>query len=173
MRISISNLAGACVSAALLSACSSSGLSESTPAPGSTVISHARGAGSGGHEFLYVANQSSNNVSGYEIKPSNGALTPLKDSPFKAGSQPSGLGVDPAGKFAYVSNQNYPNYTGTVSGYSIDATTGALKQVPGSPYQESDNPYGVAVSPGEAISFISLTSTPITFPLILSPRVDR
>jgi 6-phosphogluconolactonase (cycloisomerase 2 family) len=107
-----------------------------------------RGAARGGNEFLYVVNQSSNNVSGYKINATTGALTKITGSPFKAGSQPSGLAVDPAGKFVYVSNQNYPNYTGTVYGYSINAASGALKQVSGSPYPESDNPYGVAVSPG-------------------------
>jgi 6-phosphogluconolactonase len=143
-----SKVVGACISAALLSACGGNSLSSSTPAPAITAISHVRDAAGGGKEFLYVANQSTNNVSGYKINPLNGALTNLSGSPFSAGSQPSGLAVDPAGKFAYVSNQNYPNYSGTVYGYSINAASGALKQVSGSPYEESDNPYGVAVSPG-------------------------
>jgi hypothetical protein len=39
-------------------------------------------------QFAYVANQISNNVSGYTIKPSPGALTAIAGSPFAAGSAP-------------------------------------------------------------------------------------
>ena len=52
-------------------------------------------------EFAYVANEVSNNVSGYTINPSTGALTAIAGSPFAAGSIPSSVAVHPSGKFAY------------------------------------------------------------------------
>ena len=41
--------------------------------------------------FAYVTNYSSNNVSGYKINASSGALTPLAGSPFGAGTGPFGI----------------------------------------------------------------------------------
>jgi 6-phosphogluconolactonase (cycloisomerase 2 family) len=37
-------------------------------------------------KFLYTANESSNNVSGFTINSTTGALTPLAGSPFPAGN---------------------------------------------------------------------------------------
>ena len=45
--------------------------------------------------------------------------------------------------FAYVAN----NGDNTVSGYSINPTTGALTAIPGSPFPSGSGPNSVAVSP--------------------------
>jgi DNA-binding beta-propeller fold protein YncE len=39
-------------------------------------------------QFAYVTNRDSNNISGYTISVSSGALTPIPDSPFPAGVTP-------------------------------------------------------------------------------------
>ena len=58
-----------------------------------------------------------------------------------AGSKPEGpVGVDPEGKFAYVANLGSNN----VSAYTIDANTGALTMVAGSPFGAGSKPVGVA-----------------------------
>src|SRR5258706_7872210 len=83
-------------------------------------------------KFAYIANNSSNNVSGYTIDATTGALTAIPGSPgspFAAGTHPFSVAVDPTGKFAYVANDGSNN----VSGYTIDAATGALTTIPGSP----------------------------------------
>jgi len=46
-------------------------------------------------EFAYVANVGSNNVSGYAINPTTGALTPIAGSPFAAGFLPESVAVAP------------------------------------------------------------------------------
>jgi hypothetical protein len=46
-----------------------------------------------GLEFAYVSNESSNNVSGYAINPTNGALTVISGSPFAAGTNPRSVAV--------------------------------------------------------------------------------
>ncbi len=88
-------------------------------------------------KFAYVANNNSNDISAYTIDPKSGGLTQVPcgttvSTPcgttiaanFAAGAYPSSISVDPSGKFAYVAN------TGDgVSAYTINASTGALKQV--------------------------------------------
>jgi 6-phosphogluconolactonase (cycloisomerase 2 family) len=94
-------------------------------------------------QFLYVAN---NGLSGYFSGvaafsiDASGALTHARGSPFKTGAAPTDVTVDPTGKFAYATNQG----AGNVYAYTIDATTGALKRVAGSPFAAGDNPYSVA-----------------------------
>jgi 6-phosphogluconolactonase len=43
--------------------------------------------------FLYVVNKGDNNVSGYFVDPTTGMLSPLRNSPFAAGSGPVGIVV--------------------------------------------------------------------------------
>jgi 6-phosphogluconolactonase (cycloisomerase 2 family) len=90
--------------------------------------------------FLYAANVTgANEVTSFSITPSNGMLTAV--SSVGSGTFPLNIVVDPAGQFAYAANQNSNN----VSVYSINATTGALTQVPGSPFAAGVNPRGVAL----------------------------
>ena len=51
-------------------------------------------------QFAYVANQISNNVSGYTINPSTGALTAIAGSPFAAGLGPVSVANNPLVPFA-------------------------------------------------------------------------
>jgi 6-phosphogluconolactonase len=81
-----------------------------------------------------VANDNNNTSSAYSVA-ANGALTAVPDSPFAAGAAPSGVAVDPAGKFVYVTNAG----ANTVSAYSIGAN-GALTPIEGSPYATGNLP---------------------------------
>ncbi len=53
-------------------------------------------------------------------------------------------------KFAYVANRNSAN----VSAYTINATTGALAPVAGSPFAAGTNPVGVAVDPTGKFAYV-------------------
>jgi 6-phosphogluconolactonase len=75
---------------------------------------------------LYAAGAGSNNVSGYSINPTTGALTALANSPFAAGTKPSSAAVDYSGMFLYVTNSG----DDTVSIFNIDLSTGVLSAVP-------------------------------------------
>ena len=75
-------------------------------------------------KFAYVANFSSHTVSAYTINASSGALTPVKGSPFAAGSGPYGVAVGVSSKHAYVTNYGSAN----VSAYAINANSGALRR---------------------------------------------
>jgi 6-phosphogluconolactonase len=91
--------------------------------------------------FVYVANQGSNNISAFAIG-AGGTLTTLAGSPFAAGAQPSSVAVDPTGMFTYVVNSG----SDTVSVYAIDATTGALTAINGSAVATGTQPAAIAIS---------------------------
>src|SRR5215472_5704563 len=81
-----------------------------------------------GH-FVYVADSTGNAVLGFSIG-SGGALTPVSGSPFAVSSQPVAITTTPGGAFLYVANQGSSN----VSAFVIDAKTGSLGAVSGSPF---------------------------------------
>ena len=65
--------------------------------------------------FVYVTDQTSNQMIGYTAAPS-GALTPMVNGPFATGLFPINLTIDPTGKLIYVLNYN----ANTIQGYAID-----------------------------------------------------
>jgi 6-phosphogluconolactonase (cycloisomerase 2 family) len=80
---------------------------------------------------LYVALKNTNAVAGFSIN-ADGSLTAIAGSPFSAGkgtSSLAGCGCGPGG-FLFAAN----NLDGTISAYSIDASTGILTQINGSPF---------------------------------------
>src|SRR2546429_4637588 len=90
--------------------------------------------------FLYASNSypsyPTGSVAGYTIDTVTGSLTAVPGSPFVGGPVPVGVTVDLAGRFVFTANQGsyLTNYSGTVSAYAVDANTGALTPVPGSPF---------------------------------------
>jgi 6-phosphogluconolactonase (cycloisomerase 2 family) len=100
----------------------------------------------GNTDTLYVANEGSNNVSAYTISATSGALTPVAGSPFGAGTGPFGVATCSVTRkghsdnyFAYVTNRGSNN----VSAYTINATSGALTPVAGSPFGAGTEPLGM------------------------------
>lgn len=95
-------------------------------------------------KYLYVSATHSGNgaVAAFEINQTNGALTPVPGSPFLTPTyagctqfcsvSPTDLEVDPSGKYLYAAE----NIQDSVAGFKIDQTTGALTNLPGSPYAE-------------------------------------
>jgi 6-phosphogluconolactonase (cycloisomerase 2 family) len=103
-------------------------------------------------KFLYVAINQGNDISGYLINSSTGALTPISGSPFSAGSVPMTVRVDPSGRYAYVTNANSNN----LSAYSINSTTGALTPIAGSPFSSGGSfPTGLAIDPSGGFIFVT------------------
>jgi 6-phosphogluconolactonase (cycloisomerase 2 family) len=81
--------------------------------------------------FVYVVNRDSNSVSGFTIVPETGALISIGAS-FPTGLSPQAIAIDPTGRFAYVTNGD--PMLGGVSGFTIDAGTGELRDIPGSAF---------------------------------------
>lgn len=78
--------------------------------------------------YAYVTGND-DQVFGYNINNTTGALTAMAHSPFLCPScATQGLSPDSSGKFLYVADRFH------VTGYSINATTGVLTELPTSPY---------------------------------------
>ncbi len=97
--------------------------------------------GLGTTSILYVANNGSDNVSGYSINTISGILAAIPGSPFSNVSGPSAMAVSSNGFFAYVTNGR----TSTVAAFRV-STEGALLSVPTTP--SNPNPAPVEAAPG-------------------------
>jgi 6-phosphogluconolactonase (cycloisomerase 2 family) len=104
--------------------------------------------------FAYVGNQGTNNVSAYTINATTGALSEVAGSPFAAGAGPTSVSVHPSGKFAYAANFGSGIVSGSVSAYAIDAGTGALSEITGSPFAAETLTTDVAVDPSGRFAYV-------------------
>ena len=99
-------------------------------------------------KFIYVANNTSQNISVYAVG-TDGKLYG-QSTPSTVGSYPTSATIDSTGSFLYVTETLQPIYTKTAPGkgqvdvFPINQTTGAL----GTPISQAvgNNPAGVAVS---------------------------
>jgi DNA-binding beta-propeller fold protein YncE len=99
-------------------------------------------AGDSGGKYVYVTDFASNSVLGFSINsgPSNAGLpTPLPGNPFRTGTAPLAIVVDPSFPFAYVANST----DSTVTAYSIN--NGALTNL-GS-YASGLQPVAMGIDP--------------------------
>jgi 6-phosphogluconolactonase (cycloisomerase 2 family) len=107
-------------------------------------------------KFAYAVNFNSGgvgSVSAYTIDGGTGALTSVAGSPFAAGDGSASMAIDPTGRFAYVINKN-DSPGGDVSGYTIDAATGALIAMPDSPFLSRSGAFAVAIAPNGKFGYI-------------------
>jgi 6-phosphogluconolactonase (cycloisomerase 2 family) len=85
-------------------------------------------------KFLYAAAFSTNKIAAYSINTTTGVLTAVPGSVFSLSNSnaplPYSLTVDPTGKFLYALG----SADGKVYGFTIDANTGALTAINGSPF---------------------------------------
>ncbi len=88
----------------------------------------------------------SSSVSMYTVDSTTGALTSI--GIIAAGTGPDSVAVDPAGKFAYVSNFGSNN----VSMYTINATTGALTSI--GTIAAGTGPFAVAVEAASKFAYV-------------------
>ena len=88
---------------------------------------------------LAAANQGTWNVSMWAVNTTTGTLTAVPGSPFSQGGtaqNPYSVSFTPSGAFLATPNRG----SNTVSTYSVNATTGALTTVPGSPFAAGSLP---------------------------------
>ena len=99
-------------------------------------------------KFLYVSNSSGGTCFRLRAN-SDGSLTQVGPL-YAAGLYPAALAVSPSG-FLYVPNAN----SSTISVYSINAATGALTPISGSPFPGPGQPTQAAVAPSGQILYVS------------------
>jgi 6-phosphogluconolactonase len=87
-------------------------------------------------KFLYCTTTYGNSIAAFTIDPTTGALTAISGSPFSLGlgmsSAPYSIAQDPAGKFLYALGSE----DGNIYEFTIDANSGALTPVTGSPFHQ-------------------------------------
>jgi len=108
--------------------------------------------------FAYVANLGSANISAYTIDASTGALTLIVGSPYPTGAktEPISVAVDPTGQFVYVANKATDGLDGSIFAYTIDAGTGALTPITGSPFTTlGSEPFAVTVDPSGKFAYMA------------------
>jgi len=97
-----------------------------------------------GARLLMVANKLSNNVSVFSVA-GDGSLSPVPGSPFALDGSPASVGVTvnvvPMG-FAYVTIPALNE----IAGFSIDAASGTLTPLAGSPFPAGKGPSATLVS---------------------------
>ncbi len=96
-------------------------------------------------KFMYLSDPKSNQVDAFTIDATTGILTPVAGSPFALNSNTqtaAGVGMDPAGKFLYVTDL----YGSDILAFSINGATGSLTPVPSSPFNSGFYPAKVLVS---------------------------
>jgi 6-phosphogluconolactonase len=81
--------------------------------------------------FLYVANQTSGDITAFTVDPGTGSLGGVNNSPFPIvpASHPRSLAISPKGDFLFVANPG----EGTVAAFAI-GSAGELAAVAGSPF---------------------------------------
>jgi 6-phosphogluconolactonase len=79
---------------------------------------------------------------GFTVAQSGGALTPLGDSPYRAGVKPSSLVVDPTNRLLYVTDYA----SNQLIGYDVNST-GALSFLISGPYKTANEPTAIAIDP--------------------------
>ena len=107
--------------------------------------------------FVYVPNSETNNVSAYAVDARTGALTSVGEA-VASGLGPHSITLHPSGKFAYVGNTSNTSEIGSISGYTIDAATGALSEIPGSPFSAGATPLTVTVDPSGRFAYATFLS---------------
>ncbi len=99
--------------------------------------------------LAYVAEDSPwgvGSVSAYHVDANTGALTPVPGNPVAKGFfRPDPVAIDCSGTFAYVTAKGNGASKNRVWAYRIDAATGALTAVAGSPFATGTSPLFVAV----------------------------
>jgi len=75
--------------------------------------------------FLYTANGGSNDISGFSVDQSTGALTPLAGGAVATGHHPISATIDYSGRLLFVVS----DADSSVSTYTIDPSSGALAPV--------------------------------------------
>jgi 6-phosphogluconolactonase len=120
---------------------------------GGTVASSNGGGPGAVPEAAFSIDPSTNMVSVFTVNSVTGTWTGTGSA--ATGSGPQAVAVHPSGKFLYVANAN----SGTISAFSIDATTAALTPITGSPFAVSTPPQSLAIDSSGNFLYVSTVTT--------------
>ena len=110
------------------------------------------------NKFVYVANQSENDISLFTIDSAIGSLHEVLPR-TATGLTPVALTMDSAGNFLYALNE----VSGSISVYSINSGSGALTAVTGSPFATFPNSLAFAITPSAKFLYVLNTNLAAVF----------
>jgi 6-phosphogluconolactonase (cycloisomerase 2 family) len=90
-------------------------------------------------KYLYVLNQSSENISAYEVDSVTGQLLSLPGSPFAGAGSSNSIVADPFGERLYAGDLT------AIMGYRLFDNGGNLSLLPHSPFDGVSGAYGLSV----------------------------
>lgn len=104
-------------------------------------------------KFVYVTDPASNirsfNIAADGMLSAGAVTTGIPTAPL-------GITLDPQGRFAYVADPG----ANAVRIYAVNASTGALSEIAGSPAVTGGNPQYVAIEPSGRYAYVSIPGTP-------------
>ena len=115
-------------------------------------------------KLLFVRSTQAKTVSVMMIDQVTGALTPAADGPHAVGDGAVGIALDPTGQFLYVANHgSSPGLSGSISAFKVNASSGALTEVTGSPFALNGAPSSVTVDPSGKFLFACSGTTDLVY----------
>ena len=108
-------------------------------------------------KFAYVADNSSDSISFFTINAATGVLTATAGSPFQLGHEIESIRVHPSGNYVYAVNcyEAGAEFRATVAAYTINATTGAMNEIAGSPYVAGIWPHFIELDPSGKFAYVT------------------
>jgi len=106
--------------------------------------------------YVYVSNRNDQTISIFQADRSTGVLT-LLNSTTATDRTPVYATLDPTGKYLYVVNQDGnggSGANGTITGYTIDPSSGALTLMAGGPVQTGVTPTIIVFDPTAAYAYV-------------------
>ncbi|MBM0104775.1 beta-propeller fold lactonase family protein [Steroidobacter sp. S1-65] len=97
--------------------------------------------------YLYAFDPAAGAISAFGIDATSGIPAPIAGSPFAAGPNATLALLHPNGRFIYVKHPASASSGAGLSAFTIDAATGSLSKVQGSPFDSSANPVTVQFDP--------------------------
>jgi 6-phosphogluconolactonase (cycloisomerase 2 family) len=92
----------------------------------------------------------------FVIDPTSGSISELPQSPFLVGRSSRSLAITPGGSFLYVTDPFSQEWgTSTIHTFAVEAASGALAELPGSPLRVGHNAWAIRVSPSGRFLFAS------------------
>jgi 6-phosphogluconolactonase len=109
------------------------------------------------NRFVYVANEGDDRIYQFEIRQADGVLIPIGSGSVGGEHErrPQQIAISAQGDFAYVTNAGSKGVAGSISEYSIDRDSGALKALGIFRDPGLKQPLGIATAPGGKYVYVS------------------
>lgn len=129
----------------------------------------------GKHLYVTSYGLSGGSIFAFAIAPANAALTPVSGSPFPIAKHAVASVVTPSGKFLYLAIEEEVT-TSSISAFSIDPASGALREVAGSPFAAGSCARDVTIDPSSRFVYMAgcaIVPDRGSIPVLAAFKIDR